>query len=311
MGFGHTAWAAAKGVARCRRGTGCTRLVLDELSAAGVLDWSRASIDGGVGARQKGVELTGPNPTDRGKPGSKYHLLCDANGLLECHVLPSPANTHEACCSSRCWTPTPLSGVSAVAQGGHGAGLRSCTPPRAMTTSGAAPTCTAVASPFGSLAAGSRTRPSSAGIAGSLSAPSHGCCASSASACVMTAPNGPSGQATAHPGHHPDQLPAPYESQRVTRPGLNCQNKPCVCHLLHYSHSSGCSARGDVSAFSAAVQAACRAEHGEQLVSAATQACSPGSTAPGAVGSLTPPAWKGHGLLSPRPRSAQDRVVPP
>jgi len=49
----------------------------------------------GVGARQKGGELTGPNPTDRGKPGSKYHLLCDANGL-PLHVLPSAANTHDS-----------------------------------------------------------------------------------------------------------------------------------------------------------------------------------------------------------------------
>jgi transposase len=30
---------------------------------------------------QKGGELTGPNPTDRGKSGSKYHLLVTADGL--------------------------------------------------------------------------------------------------------------------------------------------------------------------------------------------------------------------------------------
>lgn len=49
----------------------------------------------GVGAGEKGGELTGPNPTDRGKPGSKYHLLCDANGL-PLHALISPANTHDS-----------------------------------------------------------------------------------------------------------------------------------------------------------------------------------------------------------------------
>jgi transposase len=39
--------------------------------------------------------LTGRNPTDRGKPGSKYHLLCDANGL-PLHALISAANTHDS-----------------------------------------------------------------------------------------------------------------------------------------------------------------------------------------------------------------------
>jgi len=49
----------------------------------------------GVGALEKGGELTGPNPTDRGKAGSKYHILCDANGL-PLHVLLSAANTHDS-----------------------------------------------------------------------------------------------------------------------------------------------------------------------------------------------------------------------
>ena len=44
---------------------------------------------------EKGGELTGPNPTDRGKPGTKYHLLVDATGLV-LHTLLSPANTHDS-----------------------------------------------------------------------------------------------------------------------------------------------------------------------------------------------------------------------
>lgn len=39
--------------------------------------------------------MTGPNPTDRGKAGSKYHLLVDANGL-PLHALLSAANTHDS-----------------------------------------------------------------------------------------------------------------------------------------------------------------------------------------------------------------------
>ena len=46
-------------------------------------------------ADQKGGELTGPNPTDRGKPGSKCHVIVDANGI-PLAVRPTPANTHDS-----------------------------------------------------------------------------------------------------------------------------------------------------------------------------------------------------------------------
>jgi hypothetical protein len=42
-----------------------------------------------------GGELTGPNPTDRGKPGSTYHLLVDRNGIPLTVGL-SAANTHDS-----------------------------------------------------------------------------------------------------------------------------------------------------------------------------------------------------------------------
>ena len=46
-------------------------------------------------AGQKGGEQTGPNPTDRGKPGSKYHLVVDRNGI-PLAVRLSAANAHDA-----------------------------------------------------------------------------------------------------------------------------------------------------------------------------------------------------------------------
>jgi hypothetical protein len=49
----------------------------------------------GERARQAGGELTGPNPTDRGKPGSKYHLLVDRGGIPLAVGL-SAANTHDS-----------------------------------------------------------------------------------------------------------------------------------------------------------------------------------------------------------------------
>ena len=44
---------------------------------------------------QKGGEQTGPNPVDRGKPGSKYHLVVDRNGI-PLAVRLSAANAHDA-----------------------------------------------------------------------------------------------------------------------------------------------------------------------------------------------------------------------
>jgi IS5 family transposase len=44
---------------------------------------------------RKGGEQTGPNPVDRGKLGSKYHLVVDRNGIPLAVCL-SPANAHDA-----------------------------------------------------------------------------------------------------------------------------------------------------------------------------------------------------------------------
>ena len=44
---------------------------------------------------QKGGEATGPNPTDRGKAGSKYHLVVDRTGIPLAIRL-SSANAHDA-----------------------------------------------------------------------------------------------------------------------------------------------------------------------------------------------------------------------
>ena len=41
-----------------------------------------------------GGELTGPNPTDRGKAGTKYHIVASTDGL-PLGALPSAANVHD------------------------------------------------------------------------------------------------------------------------------------------------------------------------------------------------------------------------
>lgn len=44
---------------------------------------------------QKGGAQTGPNPVDRGKPGSKYHLVVDQRGIPLAVAL-SAANVHDS-----------------------------------------------------------------------------------------------------------------------------------------------------------------------------------------------------------------------
>ena len=60
----------------------------------------------GVGAVEKGGELTGRNLTDRGKAGSKHHILCDANGL-PLDVLLSAADTHDSKLFEPLWETNP------------------------------------------------------------------------------------------------------------------------------------------------------------------------------------------------------------
>jgi transposase len=43
---------------------------------------------------ERGGELTGPNPTDRGKAGTKYHVVASTDGL-PLAAIPSAANVHD------------------------------------------------------------------------------------------------------------------------------------------------------------------------------------------------------------------------
>ncbi|WP_433339064.1 IS5 family transposase [Spirillospora sp. CA-294931] len=70
------------------------RAVLDELGARGQVDWTSAIVDAAAVRAKRGGTLTGPNPVDRGKKGSKFHVLSDAAGL-PLVVGVSAANTND------------------------------------------------------------------------------------------------------------------------------------------------------------------------------------------------------------------------
>ena len=68
--------------------------LLNRLRAADWIDWSRATVDSSSVRAVGGGEKTGPNPTDRRKPGSKHHILTDAHGLPLSETL-TGANRHD------------------------------------------------------------------------------------------------------------------------------------------------------------------------------------------------------------------------
>ncbi|MDQ3809572.1 MAG: IS5 family transposase [Chloroflexota bacterium] len=71
------------------------RTVLNWLGDLGAIDWTRASLDSTSVRAKRGGEHTGPNPTDRGKAGSKYHVLANRQGVALAVQL-SAANVHDS-----------------------------------------------------------------------------------------------------------------------------------------------------------------------------------------------------------------------
>ena len=56
-------------------------VLLAELQETDRIDWSRAAVDSSHARALGGGEKTGKNPTDRGKPGTKHHIVTDAQGV--------------------------------------------------------------------------------------------------------------------------------------------------------------------------------------------------------------------------------------
>jgi len=60
---------------------GLHHILLEELQEADKIDWSRGATDSTKCRALGGGDDTGPNPTDRGKLGTKHHVLTDAQGI--------------------------------------------------------------------------------------------------------------------------------------------------------------------------------------------------------------------------------------
>jgi transposase len=85
--------------------------LLARLQAADYLDWDHVVMDASIvrtnrrgSAAQK---ATGPNPTDRARPGTKRHVLTDAQGI-QLAQLWTPANQNECTVFERLLDAVPL-----------------------------------------------------------------------------------------------------------------------------------------------------------------------------------------------------------
>jgi transposase len=65
------------------------QILLAKLNSANRIDWSRAAMDASHIDAKKGCRHR-PSPVNRGKPGSKHHLICDGHGT-PIYVLTSGA----------------------------------------------------------------------------------------------------------------------------------------------------------------------------------------------------------------------------
>ncbi|MCC8397256.1 IS5 family transposase [Paraburkholderia sp. MMS20-SJTR3] len=70
-------------------------MMLSRLRGYDAIDWGRVSIDSASVASPPGGQQTGPNPTDRGKLGSKRHIAVDRQGI-PLAVVVTGANRHDS-----------------------------------------------------------------------------------------------------------------------------------------------------------------------------------------------------------------------
>lgn len=80
-GSGMTCWRRLQAWQHAGVWPRLVELLLAELNEADRIDWSRAAIDSSLTRALGGVEGSGPNPTDRGRPGVKHHALVDGGGV--------------------------------------------------------------------------------------------------------------------------------------------------------------------------------------------------------------------------------------
>lgn len=80
-GCGMTCWRRLRDWQACGVWDRLLAVLLSELRGADKIDWSRSAVDSSSIRAVGGGDATGPNPTDRARPGTKHHVLVDGQGV--------------------------------------------------------------------------------------------------------------------------------------------------------------------------------------------------------------------------------------
>ena len=112
-------------------------LLLTQLCALDALDLDRCAVDGSHMRALKGGDAVGPSPVDRGRPGSKHHLICDAGGI-PLAVSVTGGNRNNVTQLVHWSTPSHRSGADADGLAGD---RGSCSPTAVTTTTSTAVNC--------------------------------------------------------------------------------------------------------------------------------------------------------------------------
>jgi transposase len=94
-GSGMTCWRRLRDWQRAGVWTRLHHVLLQQLQGMGRIDWERASLDSASVPAPGGGEQTGKDPTNRGKLGTKRHIVVDRTGL-PLAVTISGANVHDS-----------------------------------------------------------------------------------------------------------------------------------------------------------------------------------------------------------------------
>jgi transposase len=95
MGCGMTCWRRLRDWQQAEVWTLLHRVLLQRLQDTEQIDWERASLDSASVPAPLGGEATGKDPTNRGKLGTKRHIVVDSNGL-PLAVTVSGSNVHDS-----------------------------------------------------------------------------------------------------------------------------------------------------------------------------------------------------------------------
>src|SRR5215469_5389887 len=93
-GCGMTCWRRLQAWQQAGVWAKLHQVLLTRLDNAHLINWSRAAVDSTFARAFEGVQGSGKNPTDRGRPGVKQHVLVDANGVPLAGDI-TPANIPE------------------------------------------------------------------------------------------------------------------------------------------------------------------------------------------------------------------------